>query len=195
MSTTQPIRDKNQLEQFKDYYKNEKPNPRNHTLILVSLNTALRISDLLSLTYDMVYDGEKVRTHVELTEQKTGKGNLLCLNKHARRALEAYRKKLVETETFKSGNRYLFPSPRKEGGHLSRFQAYRIIRAAADAVGIEGPIGCHSMRKTFGYHAWKKGCDPLVLMVLFNHSSIDITRRYLCLDQDDKDAVYLTVEL
>ena len=41
MSTTEPIRDKQKLQEFKNYYLNEKPSLRNYTLIIIGLNTAL----------------------------------------------------------------------------------------------------------------------------------------------------------
>ena len=47
MSTTQPIRSKQLLHDFKDYYLIKQPNFRNYTLILIGLNTALRINDIL----------------------------------------------------------------------------------------------------------------------------------------------------
>ena len=94
---------------------------------------------------------------------------------------------------FQSGNPYLFPSPRKPYAQVSRSQAYRMITTAAKAVGLDGQISCHSLRKTFGYHAWKQGSDPVVIMVIFNHSSLSITKRYLCIEQDDKDDVYRNV--
>lgn len=53
MSTTQPIRSKQLLHDFKDYYLIKQPNFRNYTLILIGLNTALRINDILHLTWEM----------------------------------------------------------------------------------------------------------------------------------------------
>ncbi|MCI9020333.1 MAG: hypothetical protein HFH32_06290 [Eubacterium sp.] len=44
-------------------------------------------------------------------------------------------------------------------------------------------------------HAWKKGTPPALLMDIFNHSSYTHTRRYLGIDQDDRDAVFLEVKL
>ncbi len=189
MSTTQPIRNRKQLEKFKNYYKNETFNFRNYALIIMGLNTALRISDLLHLTFEDVYEGQKVRSHITVKEKKTGKKNRILLNKRVRGVLEQYRRELVKTRMYREGNPYLFPSPRSSGQPLSRYQAYRIVSAAADSIGIDDTISCHSLRKTFGYHAWKQGMDPVVIMVLFNHSSLSITKRYLCLEQDDKDDV------
>lgn len=55
MSTTQPIRNKEQLAEFKEYYKSIKPNARNYLLIIMGMNTALRISDILALRWEDVY--------------------------------------------------------------------------------------------------------------------------------------------
>ncbi len=195
MSTTQPIRDKELLEQFKNYYLNKNINLRNYTLIIIGLNTALRINDILHLTWDTVYDGENVREHIVIKERKTGKENRVLLNARVREALTIYRTELEKTKMYQSGNPYLFPSPRCNSKPLSRYQAYRIISGAAKAVNLEDHISCHSLRKTFGYHAWKQGQDPVVIMVLFNHSSLSITKRYLCLEQDDKDAVYKNIAI
>ena len=51
------------------------------------------------------------------------------------------------------------------------------------------------MRKTFGYHAWKKGIPPAVIMDIYNHSSIEITKAYLSINQDDRDDVYKKILL
>lgn len=190
MSTTQPIKNKQDLKQFKNFYQSQCPNMRNYVLITLGLNTALRISDILSLTYDMVYEKKQVKEHIEIKEQKTGKTNRILLNSEARLALKHYQEVLSDSAAYREGNPYLFPSPRKKGKHLSRFQAYRIIRAASEAVHTKDRISCHSLRKTFGYYAWKQGADPIVIMLIYNHSSFSITKRYLCIEQDDKDNIY-----
>ena len=56
--------------------------------------------------------------------------------------------------------------------------------------GMPEHISCHSLRKTFGYHAWKQSVPPAMLMDIYNHSSYQITKRYLGIDQDDKDQVF-----
>lgn len=193
MSTTQPIRDKESLQKFKNFYKTQKPNPRNYAIIVLGLNTALRISDILNLTSEMVYDHNKVREHIVVKEQKTGKINRILLNREVRKALDFYRPFLVKSAACKAGNPYLFPSPYVSRRPLSRYQVYRMIRNAAESVEIQEKVSCHSLRKTFGYRAWKQGADPIVIMLIYNHSSFEITKRYLCIEQDDKDKIYRSI--
>jgi site-specific recombinase XerD len=83
----------------------------------------------------------------------------------------------------------------RTGNAISRVQAYRIIRGAGCAVGLVERVSCHSLRKTFGYHAWKSGVSPVVIMDIYNHSSFDVTRRYLGVCKDDRDAVYMKFRL
>jgi integrase len=195
MSVTQPIRNIKNLNSFKNYYRTKECNLRNYCLIKVGLNTALRINDILHLKYDDVFNGRKVRDHITVKESKTDKSNTILLNKEVKESLILYRKELVETAMYKAGNPYLFPSPKKKDAPLSRFQAYRIICVAAEASGESEHVSCHSLRKTFGYQAWKKGKDPMVIMLIFNHSSLSITKRYLCIEQDDKDKIYKAVSI
>lgn len=70
MGTTQPIREKKELKQFMDYYRNIRPNARNYVLITFGLHTALRISDILNLNWQDVYDFEKknFRNHIFVRE-------------------------------------------------------------------------------------------------------------------------------
>ena len=93
MSTTQPIRNGEDVQKLLNYYEQEKPNLRNYTLIICGLHTALRISDLLSLRWENVYDFKKQRyvTHLHVYEKKTGKHSVLALNHHVIQALEEYR--------------------------------------------------------------------------------------------------------
>jgi integrase len=158
---------------------------RNHVLIIMGVHTALRISDLLRLRWSDVYDfgQNKPLKHISLTEKKTGKTKLIALNKHVLAALS----RLAEKKASDPAG-FLFENPRT-GRAISRIQAYRIIRAAAEALKL-GRASCHSLRKTFGYHAWKSGVSPAVIMEIYNHSSFAVTRRYLGVAQDDKDEAY-----
>lgn len=192
MSTTQPIRNAAEVEQLKNYYYEKKPNLRNYTLICLGMNSALRISDLLELSWKDVYDFEKscFLKHLSVTEHKTGKQTQIALNHSALEALKVY----MDSIPAPKPGQYLFPG-KKEDTHLSRSQAFRMIREAGQKLHFETGISCHSLRKTFGYHAWKSGAQPVMLMNIYNHSSYQITKRYLGIDQDDKDKLFLDVNL
>ncbi len=187
MNSTQPIRNTEKLKLFKDYYRIIKTNSRNYLQIIIGLNTALRISDILQLTYGDVFDYEKRewKTHIVVTEQKTGKTNRIYMNREIREALEIY-----SDYSLRTPKDWLFRSRMSKEQPLSRYQAFRIIKEAAAYAGLDASISCHSLRKTFGYHAWKQGTPPALLMDIYNHSSYRITKRYLCIDQDDKDEVF-----
>lgn len=192
MSTTQPVRTLEDLLKLKNYYSRDTPlEERNRLLIIMGLNTALRISDILPMRWNMVYNftAMKFKSHIELTERKTGKQSIIALNDTLQEALSSWfnEKKPLPAD-------YIFESSRGKRP-IDRHQAYRIVRKAASLCDLSEHISCHSLRKTFGYHAWKNGVPPASLMDIFNHSSYKITMRYLCINQDDRDAVFTSVQL
>lgn len=193
MSTTYPIKSEEKLEKFKDYFLTQKPVYRNYAMIILGLNTAFRIGDLLNLKWKDVFCKKtgKFREHICVIEQKTGKERIVAANTTVTKVLENLQDLFYHADE----EQYLFPSTRKPEIPLSRSQAFRIIREAAEYAGIEERISCHSLRKTFGYQAWKQGVQPAVLMDIYNHSSYRVTKRYLCIEQEDRDRVYLDVRL
>lgn len=48
-------------------------------------------------------------------------------------------------------------------------------------------IGTHTLRKTFGYHFYKKTKDVAMLQDIFNHSAPVVTKRYIGITQDEID--------
>ena len=62
---------------------------------------------------------------------------------------------------------YLFPSKKKvrtDGvriAHIGRVAAYQILKQAAEHVGLKN-IGTHSMRKSFGYHHYRRNQNVII---------------------------------
>lgn len=189
MSATEPIRDKEQFKALAEYFR-EKGQLRNYTLVIMGAYTVLRISDLLRLKWSDVYDEEKqaFRTHIVVIEKKTKKHKTVVLHPHILGALrQCYPHRRGE---------FIFSSNRKEDKAISRIQAWRIIHNAVISLRIPGKIACHSLRKTWGYHAWTdKMVSPVVIMEMYNHSSYEVTRCYLGISQDDLDEACLAIEL
>ena len=192
MKATEPIRNRKHIREMGAYYL-KRGKLRNYLLIVLGVQTGLRISDLLRLTWDDVRDEESgcFRSHLRLTERKTGKQKVVALSKPVLAALNIY----FSATAANQPHDFLFHSSRKAGSPIGRTQAWRIVKVAALAVGVAGCIGCHSLRKTLGYHAWKSGVKVVLLMDIFNHSSFDVTKRYLGISQDERDKVYLNLAL
>ena len=193
-----PIRKMKDVRNIINYFL-EKGNLRNYLLIVMGINTALRISDLLMVRWADVYDFKYKRfcKHLALKEKKTGKRQSVALNDAIITAL----KKIFPHVPDKGpmGEYYIFANNRrsKDGTAkpISRQQAYRIINEAGVGSHTGYRVTCHSLRKTFGYHAWRSGVHMALLVEIYNHSGYEMTRRYLGIAQDERDAVYLKIQL
>ncbi|RID89017.1 site-specific integrase [Mesobacillus zeae] len=150
---------------------------RDLLLFTLGINTALRISDLLTLTAtDVAGD------YITLHEGKTGKSKRIKINAVARKAINE----------LAPADGPLFPS-RKGGKAISRVQAYRLLNAAANRAGVNIEIGCHSLRKTAGFHTYKKTGDIAQVMRMLNHATERDTLKYIGITQGTIDETYETL--
>ena len=186
MNFVQPIRDREKLEEMKEELK--KRGTRDYLFFYTGINTGLRVIDIVKLNYDDVRTPEgNMKTHINIIETKTKKLKKFPLCNGFLIELEKYTKNMCRGE-------YLFKSKKGINKPITTTQAYRIIKAAATAVGLE-EIGTHTMRKTFGYFHYKQFKDVALLQTLFNHSSPSITLRYIGIEQDDIDKSYYNFSL
>ncbi|MBB6452775.1 integrase [Salirhabdus euzebyi] len=172
MQTVQPIRDRFQIHAMKEELKRD--SFRNYFLFVMGINTGLRISDLLPLKVSDVRD----KTHIVLKETKTRKRKRFLINVELRKIIAGYIEGKREEE-------FLFPS-HKTDLPLQRVQAYKILNKAAKNVGIT-EFGTHSLRKTFGFWHYSINKNVALLQDIFNHTSPDITLRYIGINQDIVD--------
>lgn len=167
MCSTDPIRSKKDMRKLVKYFK-KKGQTRNYAIIAVGFATALRITDVLNLKWNDVYDFENERffKHFYMTEQKTGKKKQVKINLYAREALTKLLQEKREQDRL-SKDSFIFSNDRKKENHISRVQVWRIIKKAVKELAIQGNIACHSLRKTFGYFAWKymKKSEVLIMEI------------------------------
>ena len=183
----QPIRDKKQIEGMKKVLK--AGSLRNYALFVLGINVGLRISDLLLLREtDVKEPNGKISERIRLREKKTGKDKNFPIGETVAKALKVYLPPGPPRDV------PIFPS-RKGEGPITRQQAHYILNEAARQVGIKDNIGTHTLRKTFGYHAYRAGYPVEVLQKVFNHSSPRITLAYIGITQDEVDEVYMTLNL
>jgi len=175
MSTVEPIRNLNDLKRLEDVLARQ--NMRNLLFFTIGTNCGLRISDILALNVEDVKD----KNYIQIVEQKTGKSKKFPINSKLKPMFEEYTKGLnLKDPLFKS----------TFNNRLDRFAAYHILKDACQKVGIEEKVGTHTLRKTFGYHHYRKYKDVALLQKIFNHSSPQITLRYIGIEQDQIDESY-----
>ncbi len=184
--TVEPIRDKAKIKNM--YYYLNGRNPKYGLMFKFGLNTGLRISDILPLTAkDIFSEKGEFKEYLVLKEKKTNKEKKIKIN-------EALRKNLLDfvPKESRKGDMFLFSN--NCGGHIKRIQAYKVLKNAAVVCGVEN-FGTHSMRKTWGYWTYKASKFNIgLIMDTFNHSSQNITLRYIGVNQDQKDELYTLVQ-
>lgn len=182
-----PIKDIRKINKIKSILKSS--SKRDYALFVLGINTGIKAQELLRLKVKDVWNGEKGKEFLYIDSKKTEKREAYYLNDRVHEALHFYLEEgNLELED------YLFRS-RRDNKPITRQQAYRIINQAAREAGIEGNIGTHTMRKTFGYHAYRKGVAISILMSLFHHHSRAETLKYIGITEEEKNQIKVDVNL
>jgi len=173
VTRVQPIRDKELLQDIKQYYK--EINERNYIMLLIGIHTGLRISDILTLRVRDVQGW-----NIILREKKTKKYKEVKMPSELKKAIRKY----VEE---KPKDEFLIKSRKGINQPITRKRAYEILREAAEYFELER-IGTHTLRKTYGYHHYKKFKDIATLQKALNHSDPKDTLIYIGIVQDELNA-------
>lgn len=173
MNTVQPIRDLDIIHAIQNDLK--KNNYRNYLMFEIGIYIGIRISDILNIKIKDI----KNKNFLKLREIKTGKEKLMPIPSHLKKEIELY----IDNKDFNEDD-YLFKSIKKKYKPITRVQAYNILKKIAKKYKLEN-IGTHTLRKTFGYHFYKRTNDVALLMTIFNHSDPSITLRYIGIEQDN----------
>lgn len=177
MQLVEPITDIKKLQAMALYLYIK--NKRDYIMFEMGINLGLRVSDYLGKTVGFFRDACN-KGFIELKQQKTKKPVRVYISKQLNDIMLDYIKD-------KSDNEYMFTSQKSNMGQqpIRREQSWRILNQAAEAVGITENIGCHSMRKTFGYWHYQRNHDVRLLMEIFNHSSEEVTLRYIGITNEE----------
>lgn len=174
--TVDPIR---KVKDIQAISKMLQDNPRNHLLFVMGTNNGLRTGDLLKLKVADVRD-MKVGDTLIIREGKTGKRNVLVMNKSSYKALQAYLEKLKPEDDM-----FLFAS-RKGKKAITIQYVNNMVKKWARAINLKGNYGAHTLRKTWGYvQRTIYGIGFEIICKRFNHSSPAITMRYLGIEDKE----------
>ena len=194
MKEVQPIRDIETLNRCIDIArehdkKRKKGEVSWELLLIVGFNTSLRISDIRRFRVRDL----RGRDYAEIKAQKTGKEARILINPTARRVINRL---LIG----RAGDEYILQSKQKDAAThktrpITRQRAYQIINEIAREAGIRDRIGCHTLRKTFGYHYYKMTGDVVSLQRILCHSSRRETLIYIGVIQEEIDESLMNFNL
>ncbi len=181
MNRVSPIRDMELVKSISKYLKSNRE--RDYVMFMCGIYGAMRIGDILRLRVGDVKD----KNTINIREQKTGKQRIQKINPELRKIFKEYCEYMDKEE-------FLIHQVNDSLKPISRVRAYMILRDAAEHFGLEN-IGTHTMRKTFGYHFYRKSNDAVTLQKILNHSSIFETLVYIGIEQDQVDKAFNSFKL
>ena len=161
-------------------------------LISIGVFTGLRISDLLGLKYSDILNN----TILNIQEKKTKKTRKIKLNED----LKIIVQRIYSKQNIKNPDQLMF---------LNRFMTKPIDKSYVNVklkelfcfyrIKIDGNVSSHLFRKTLGRRVMEvnnySNESLILLMELFGHSSISITKRYLGIREQEIHNVYDSLTL
>jgi len=193
MRKTVPIRTQPEIQSFLKRLREW--NQNYYMGALIGIQWGIRCSDILALTVDDVLAGTGKRVQIidriEIKEIKTGHERTILITDDMKDELYMHIKGMGKNvdrncPLVLSRNRNEFG----ECKPISRQRLWAVLKQVADELGIKGPIGTHSLRKTWAFQVWQKGVRIDVIQKEFGHASVATTHRYACIPDESRDALY-----
>lgn len=141
---------------------------REASLFKLAVNTPLKLSLLIELTHRQV-DHDTKEIHLD---EKIIPINNIAHSEILNRLIDA------------PSHYYIFQKSDKEEKPITVQWFGRVLSNTIKKLGIEEKISGESLRKTFGYHAYKQGATLETLMQIYQQPSITKTTEYLMINRD-----------
>ena len=186
-NTASTIKEVGDLRRIANYLKEN--NYKAYILWSIGIDTGYRGGDLVKLTIANLKDAIKFR-ELNILEEKTENTR----KKKFERTVVLSDKLIDTLKSFvkdKSNCMYVYPSQKGNGEGdfkepILRESLGKIFKGAVVALGIKADaIGVHTPRKTYGYIQYiENDKDIDYVRELFGHSKVEITWRYIGIDND-----------
>lgn len=158
-------------------------NPRDHALIRLAYSSALRISELASLSWSDLTERRDAGQVSVLA--KGGKTHTVLLSAGTWNELQIIRPDEAEDESpvFLSRN----------GTRLSIAQIHRVVVSAAQRAGIDRKVSAHWLRHAHASHALDRGAPIHLVSQPLNHSNLATTSVYVHARPTESSGKYLGI--
>lgn len=161
---------------------------RDKTLFQLGVRTGLRISELLSLTWNDVTQHGEIGEYVHVARKNT-KGKLesktLPLGPTIRGSLKAYFESIWTNSESVDLTQPLFLS-RQSNKAITRAQAHNVLSDAFKSQKLTGKMGTHVMRKSFAQRIHKAMGEKIEkTQIALCHRSLSSTQSYIAIDREE----------
>lgn len=166
-----------------------KADARNKLILKTLYYCGLRVSELVSLKWKSAMPA----AGVAIARQSGGQLTIFGKSRKTRvvpvplwRELEAYRGNAGNDDP-------IFKSREQNANgdyHISRTQAWRVVKVAAARVGIKDPLP-HWLRHAHASHSLDRGAPIHLVQATLGHESVATTSRYLHARPGDSSSLYL----
>jgi integrase len=167
----------------------ELPNTRDRLLVVMGLNTGLRVGSLLLLKWKQVWQAGRLLSAIEVPRRnlKGGRGRhkrsvtsrRIPINEVLRLAIEDHMRGEFG-DSAPPPEEWVFRSRKRYPGVISRQHAHAVIAAAAHRAGLEPGIAPHGLRRSFAWDCYEASQHNLAAVQrLLGHARMSTTITYV----------------
>lgn len=153
---------------------------RDCALLAVLLDTGIRKSSFINIRKE---DVNTVNGTIYIRHCKNHKPMTVYLGKTARKHIRNY----LKTIPFVPSDDYFWVT--EYGDPLSMNGMREVLRRMCNRAGIP-EYSAHDFRRYFALQSYRNGADIYAVSELLGHSGIEVTKRYLAINDDDRRLVH-----
>lgn len=172
---------------------------RNLTMFVCAINIGLRGGDFCKLTWGRIFDNnwniKRMEKFVPEKQTRRTRSGKIISRKRIKLRFDSDFKMAIQNwlqwniaHGYKLElNDYVFLT--QKGRHIEKKSWYTIIEKARIEAGITQCIGTHGLRKTYGHRYYLSAPNKqealTQLMIIFAHSDMRVTLKYICISDDE----------
>jgi integrase len=154
---------------------------RELALFDLAIDSKLRACDLVKLRVRDIGHVDRISARAIVLQQKTQRPVQFEITEPTREAVSAWIK-LAQLQS----DSYLFPSRMHDSPHLSTRQYARIVDEWVAGIGLDvAAYGTQTMRRTKASLIYRRTKNLRAVQLLFGHTKLESTVRYLGIEVDD----------
>lgn len=186
----EPIRSLSDIARLKALLE---PCPRDYCLFTLGINTALRANELVKIKLEQVVH-LKAGDNLIVKQSKNKKYRTMTINENAYEAIQRCLASHPNRDDMSSPLLYSLTT----GKGLRSNTVSKYMKEWCLLIELDGNYSSHTMRKTFGYHAYRRAKKdgtrfPRIaeLMIAYGHATERQTLEYLCIQDKDISSLFM----